>query len=76
MNGQEEQENRVYDPAYKDYHVWDAREEEAYRRWLDEEREPYVFHGQLSERTQKDYWRWRHKDLKRAHREHAENEHP
>ena len=74
--GQDAQDNRVYDPAFKDYHVWDAREEEAYRRWLDQQREPYVYHGQLSERTQRDYWKWRHKDMKRErHAEHAENEH-
>lgn len=76
VQGQDAQENRVYDPAYKDYHVWDAREEEAYRRWLDQEHEPYVYHGQLSEKTQRDYWKWRHKDMKRERRaEHAENQH-
>lgn len=74
---QEEQEHRVYDPAYKDYHVWDSREEDAYRRWLDDQHEAYVFHGQLSEKTQKDYWKWRHKDLKKDHRtQRAENERP
>ena len=28
---QEEREHRVYDPAYKDYHNWDQREDGAYR---------------------------------------------
>lgn len=71
---QEEREQKVYDPLYKDYHSWDAHEEEAYRRWLDELRSAYAYYGQLSERTQKDYWKWRHKDLKREHHiEHAAN---
>lgn len=75
--GRQADQQRVYDPAHKDYHVWDAREDEAYRRWLDEEHEPYVYHGQLSEKTQRDYWKWRHKDMKRDHRVQAEeNQHP
>ena len=74
--GRQDQQ-RVYDSVHKDYHVWDAQEDEAYRRWLDEEHEPYVYHGQLSEKTQRDYWKWRHKDMKREHRaQQAENQHP
>jgi uncharacterized protein YecT (DUF1311 family) len=70
-------QQRVYDSAHKDYHIWDAREDEAYRRWLDEEHEPYVYHGQLSEKTQRDYWRWRHKDMKHERRtQPEENQHP
>lgn len=73
----QDQPQRVYDAVHKDYHIWDAQEDEAYRRWLDEEREPYVYHGQLSEKTQRDYWKWRHKDMKREHRaQQAENQHP
>lgn len=70
----EEPEHKVYDPLYKDYHTWNSHEEEAYRRWLDELRSAYAYYGQLSVRTQREYWKWRHKDLKRErHPEHAEN---
>ncbi|MGC2475725.1 MAG: hypothetical protein WA485_15390 [Candidatus Sulfotelmatobacter sp.] len=58
---QEEREHRVYDPAYKDYHNWDQREDGAYRGWLDERHEAYVDYDKLDHKRQEDYWRWRHK---------------
>ena len=67
---QEEREHRVYDPAYKDYHNWDAREDEAYHRWLEEKREAYVDYDRLDHKRQEEYWKWRHK-----HAEHEEHEH-
>src|SRR5215813_12602184 len=38
---QEEREHRIYDPVHRDYHNWDARETEAYHRWLEEKHEAY-----------------------------------
>jgi hypothetical protein len=58
---QEEREHRVYDADHRDYHNWDAREDEAYRRWLQEKHETYVTFERLDNKRQEDYWRWRHK---------------
>ena len=58
---QEEREHRVYDADHRDYHNWDAREDEAYRRWLEEKHETYVTFERLDNKRQEDYWRWRHK---------------
>jgi hypothetical protein len=66
---QEEREHRVYDPANRDYHNWDAREDEAYRRWLEEKHETYVDYDRLNHKRQEEYWKWRHK-----HAEHEEHE--
>ena len=67
---QEERERRVYDAEARDYHNWDAREDEAYRRWLQEKHEAYVEYQRLDEKRQREYWKWRHK-----HEEHEEHEH-
>jgi hypothetical protein len=66
----EEQERRVYDPYHKDYHNWDQREDEMYRRWLEEKHETYVEYEHLKHKDQEAYWNWRHK-----HDEHEEHEH-
>lgn len=58
---QEEREQRIYDPVHKDYHSWDAREDGAYRRWLEEKHEAYVEYNRLDRKRQEDYWKWRHK---------------
>src|SRR5579871_2096928 len=57
----EEREHRMYDPVYRDYHNWDAREDEAYHRWLEQRHESYVEFDRLDRRRQEGYWRWRHK---------------
>jgi hypothetical protein len=66
----EEREHRVYDPYHRDYHNWDQREDETYRRWLDERHEGYVDYQRLKHRQQEAYWRWRHE-----HQEHERMEH-
>lgn len=58
---QEERDHRIYDPVHKDYHNWDAREDAAYRRWLEEKHEAYVEYNRLDHKRQDDYWKWRHK---------------
>jgi hypothetical protein len=67
---QEERERRIYDPYRGDYHNWDRREDEAYRRWLDERHEAYVDYERLKHKQQREYWKWRHE-----HEEHEEHEH-
>jgi len=70
---QEEKEHRVYDPAYKDYHNWDQREDGAYRHWLEGKHETYVEFDRLDHKRQEEYWKWRHKHAE--HEEHEEHEH-
>ena len=73
---QEEGERRAYDPYYRDYHAWNAQEDEAYRRWLEERHESYTDYWQLNQERQREYWKWRHKQEKRnRHHEHEEHEH-
>jgi len=67
---QEEHERRVYDPYQKDYHNWDRREDEMYRRWLEEKHDTYVEFNRLDNKRQQEYWKWRHR-----HEEHEEREH-
>jgi len=52
----------VYDPAYRDYHHWDAHEDVVYRNyWAENHRgEPYREYGKLNQKEQGDYWNWRH----------------
>jgi len=64
---QEEHEHRVYDPDRRDYHVWDQREDEVYRHWLEEKHDAYVAYDRLNRKRQREYWKWRH--------EHEEHEH-
>jgi len=67
---QEEREHRVYDPDRRDYHVWDQREDEVYRHWLEEKHEAYVTYDRLNRKRQREYWKWRHE-----HEEHEQHEH-
>ncbi len=66
----EEREHRVYDPYHKDYHNWDRREDDSYRRWLADRHQSYMDYDRLDRRQQRDYWKWRHE-----HEEHEEHEH-
>jgi hypothetical protein len=51
---------KVYDRDHKDYHVWDDREDKAYRVFLGERHRDYVEYKKLNRRDQSDYWKWRH----------------
>jgi hypothetical protein len=51
----------VYDPYYRDNHVWDNNEVVYYQRW---ETETHREHRDFKKRKadeQKEYWDWRHK---------------
>jgi hypothetical protein len=51
----------VYDPYYRDNHVWDNNEVVYYQRW---ETETHRDHRDFKKRNadeQKQYWDWRHK---------------
>jgi len=66
----EREERRIYDPYHKDYHNWDQREDEVYRRWLDTRHSAYVEYEHLKHKDQRAYWNWRHE-----HEEHEQHEH-
>ena len=51
---------RVYDRYHRDYHVWDDREDRAYRGYLVERHRPYVVYGRIGRPEQHRYWNWRH----------------
>jgi hypothetical protein len=53
---------RVYDRTYRDYHVWDDREDHAYRRYFGYRHRHYRRYSRLSRRQQASYWHWRHED--------------
>lgn len=69
----EEHERRVYDSDRRDYHNWDAREDEAYRHWLEFKHHTYVEYDRLDDKARREYWKWRHKH--EEHEEHEEHEH-
>ncbi len=56
---EERHDRRYYDREHNDYHNWDEREVNAYRRWQQETRERREF-GKLDHKRQAEYWRWRH----------------
>lgn len=51
---------RVYDPYYRDYHVWGQPEIGYYNTWLGETHRPYREFREMPRRDRDDYWRWRH----------------
>jgi hypothetical protein len=57
---QEKAEHRVYDRSHRDYHVWDAAEDHAYRGWLETKHFTYRQLTKLKRAQRDEYWRWRH----------------
>jgi len=53
-------DKRYYDASHKDYHVWNAKEDAAYRHYLQEKKIAYHDWSKASRREQRDYWAWRH----------------
>ena len=59
--GQNNQQSRRYeDRAHKDSHEWNADEDRAYRRYLQEHRKKYHDFQKAKKNEQNDYWNWRH----------------
>jgi len=44
----------------RDYHNWDAKEDEAYRHWLETKHEAYLEYEKLDRKRQEEYWKWQH----------------
>src|SRR5437899_12105831 len=50
---------RTYDPYRRDYHVWDRREERAYRAYLAARHRAYVMYQRERLAQPRSSWRWR-----------------
>lgn len=55
-----DRDGRYYDPYRGDYHAWNAQEDQAYRRYLEERHQSYREYDRLNKKDQRDYWKWRH----------------
>jgi len=53
-------EQRYYDEHGRDYHVWNNREDQAYRNYLKERNREYREFSRANKREQQEYWQWRH----------------
>jgi len=54
---------RAYDSYYNDYHRWDDREADYYRRWSTEtHRDSGRDFRKLPSDEQEEYWKWRHQN--------------
>jgi len=53
---------RVYDPYYRDYHVWDHNEVVFYEQWCREtHRDAHRDFRRIPPEEQREYWAWRHR---------------
>lgn len=51
---------RVYDRDHHDYHDWNAREDGAYRQYLEVHHKRYVEYNRQHRSEQRRYWNYRH----------------
>jgi hypothetical protein len=51
---------RYYDRDGRDYHVWNAQEDRAYRFYLQDQRREYREWRSVRRPEQREYFRWRH----------------
>jgi hypothetical protein len=51
----------VYDPYYRDNHVWDRNEVVYYQRWESETRREHRDYHKRKAEEQREYWDWRHR---------------
>jgi len=59
-DAQDHNGKRYYDSAHKDYHEWNANEDQAYHRYVKENHKKDHDWSKASKREQNDYWKWRH----------------
>ena len=58
---QSDQQTRRYeDRAHNDSHEWNNTEEQAYRRYLQENHRKYRDFAKAKKTEQDNYWNWRH----------------
>jgi hypothetical protein len=51
---------KVYDKEHKDYHNWDAHENDAWLRFQDENHWKHHDYAKAEKKQQEAYWNWRH----------------
>ena len=56
----DDQNKRYYDSTHKDYHEWNANEDQAYHQYLKENHKKDREWTKASKKEQNDYWKWRH----------------
>ena len=54
------QTRRYEDRAHNDFHEWNNNEDQAYRRYLQENRRKYHDFATAKKKDQHNYWNWRH----------------
>lgn len=59
---------RYYDRDHEDWHRWDNREDQEYRRYIKENRREYREFRELNDEEKRDYWNWRHQNGEREGR--------
>src|SRR5580704_1998220 len=52
--------HRYYDPTYKEYHVWDSKEDRAYHMYVEQTHRNYEDFPKVKVTEQTEYWKWRH----------------
>ena len=57
---QADEHKRYEDKAHNDSHEWNDKEDQAYRRYLQERHKKYHDFAKASKKEQSDYWNWRH----------------
>jgi len=55
--------DRVYDPYYTDYHVWDTHETVYYTQWKTEHNHDHVYFDKRHADEHTQYWTCRHSNL-------------
>jgi hypothetical protein len=55
-----DRDHRYYDRSSRDWHAWNDREDQAYRRYLQERHRDYREFSRMKRRDRDDYWKWRH----------------
>ena len=66
--------HRYYDSYYNDYHRWDDREGDYYRKWSEEtHRDAGRDFRKLPNDEQEEYWKWRHQHTNDKKHKHERN---
>ena len=60
LKADDDRPKRYQDKEHKDEHEWNAREDRAYQKWLEEKRHAKREFAKLKAKEQKEYWKWRH----------------
>ena len=69
ISAQEHRDDRRYeDKKHKDSHEWNDREDQAYRRYLQQHHKKYYDFEKAKMRNLDNYWNWRHSHPGNDHR--------